>query len=234
MARWEPNASERLARAALELFAERGYENTTVIDIAQRAGLTKSTFFRHFQDKREVLFGDGTMTGLLAEAIAAAPAGAAPLEAVAHALEALGSEVFTPARREFVVRRQAVIAANPELREREALKGLGLIAAMVGALTRRGIPEPDRVGGRGTGRARLEDRLRALVRPGQRRRLQRSRAASTRRSPRRRPGPGLTRTRRGRLAWPAARARGWRPRLVSRRRRCQAGKTVVSWRGGHE
>ena len=142
MARWEPNASERLARAALELFAERGYEDTTVIDIAQRAGLTKSTFFRHFQDKREVLFGDGRMTGLLAEAIADAPAGAAPLEAVARALEALGSEVFTPARREFVVRRQAVIAANPELREREALKGLGLIAAMAGALTRRGIPEP--------------------------------------------------------------------------------------------
>ena len=77
MARWEPNASERLAVAALELFAERGYENTTVIDIAQRAGLTKSTFFRHFQDKREVLFGDGSMNGLLAEAIAAAPATAA-------------------------------------------------------------------------------------------------------------------------------------------------------------
>src|SRR5258708_39090251 len=73
MARWEPNAPQRLAMAALELFAERGYENTTVIDIAQRAGLTKSTFFRHFQDKREVLFGDGTITGLVAEAIAAAP-----------------------------------------------------------------------------------------------------------------------------------------------------------------
>ena len=60
--------------AALELFAERGYENTTVIDIARRAGLTKSTFFRHFQDKREVLFGDGTMAGRVVEAIAAAPA----------------------------------------------------------------------------------------------------------------------------------------------------------------
>src|ERR1017187_9294575 len=73
MARWQPNASERLALAALELFAERGYDNTTVIDIAQRAGLTKSTFFRHFADKREVLFGDGTMTGIVANAIAAAP-----------------------------------------------------------------------------------------------------------------------------------------------------------------
>jgi AcrR family transcriptional regulator len=140
MARWEPNASERLAVAALDLFAERGYENTTVIDIAQRAGLGKTTFFRHFQDKREVLFGDGTMTRLLAGAIAAAPATVTPLEAVAHALDAVGRQAFTPARREFVARRRAVIAANPELREREALKGLGLIASMVDALSRRGVP----------------------------------------------------------------------------------------------
>jgi AcrR family transcriptional regulator len=141
MARWEPNASQRLAVAALELFAERGYENTTVIDIAQRAGLTKSTFFRHFQDKREVLFGDGSMNGLLADAIAAAPAAATPLEAVAHALDELGQQAFTPARREFTARRRAVIAANRELREREALKGLGLIASMTEALIGRGVPE---------------------------------------------------------------------------------------------
>lgn len=141
MARWQPNASERLALAALELFAERGYENTTVIDIAQRAGLAKSTFFRHFQDKREVLFGDDTMTGLLVEAIAAAPATATPLEAVAHALDAVGREAFTPARREFSARRRAVIAANPELQEREALKGLGLTASMTDALKRRGVPD---------------------------------------------------------------------------------------------
>jgi AcrR family transcriptional regulator len=141
MTRWEPNASERLALAALDLFAERGYENTTVIDIAQRAGLTKSTFFRHFQDKREVLFGDGTMNGLLAGAIAAAPATATPLEAVAYALDAAGRQVFTPARREFTARRRAVIAANPELQEREALKGLGLTASMTGALKRRGVPD---------------------------------------------------------------------------------------------
>ena len=112
-----------------------------MIDIAQRAGLTKSTFFRHFQDKREVLFGGGTMNGLLDEAIAAAPATATPLEAVAYALDAVGREAFTPARREFVARRRAVIAANPELQEREALKGLGLIASMADALRRRGVPD---------------------------------------------------------------------------------------------
>ncbi|SDK42149.1 DNA-binding transcriptional regulator, AcrR family [Nonomuraea maritima] len=141
MARWEPNAPERLAQAALDLFAERGYENTTVIDIAQRAGLGKTTFFRHFQDKREVLFGRGTTNDLLAEAIAAAPPTAGPLEAVAHALDAAGRQVFTSARREFTVRRQAVIAANPELQEREALKNLTLIASMAEALERRGVPE---------------------------------------------------------------------------------------------
>jgi AcrR family transcriptional regulator len=130
-----------LGQAALELFEERGYDNTTVIDIAQRAGLTKSTFFRHFQDKREVLFGDGTMTGLVAEAVAAAPAAATPLEAVARALHAVGAKAFTPDRREFIARRRTVIAANPELKEREALKGLTLTASMADALSRRGVPD---------------------------------------------------------------------------------------------
>jgi AcrR family transcriptional regulator len=140
MARWEPNASQRLADAALELFAERGYENTTVLDIAQRAGLAKSTFFRHFQDKREVLFGEDALTGHLVTAIAAAPTEAAPLEAVACGLDALGREVFTPARRAFTVRRRAVIDANPDLQEREALKGISLTASIARAIAHRGVP----------------------------------------------------------------------------------------------
>lgn len=141
MARWEPNAAGRLAQAALELFAERGYENTAVIDIAQRAGLGKTTFFRHFRDKREVLFGEETMSALLGDAIRAAPAGARPLEAVADALDAVGREAFTPESRARVASRRAVIAANPELQEREALKGLHLTAAMTDALIGRGIPD---------------------------------------------------------------------------------------------
>ncbi|MYW91736.1 TetR/AcrR family transcriptional regulator [Amycolatopsis rubida] len=140
MARWQPDAPGRLAAAALDLFEERGYENTTVIGIAERAGLTKSTFFRHFPDKREVLFGESAMTGLLAGAIAAAPAAAGPLEAVAHALDVLGREVFADDRREFSARRQAVLEANPELREREARKRIGLVDAMTEALEHRGVP----------------------------------------------------------------------------------------------
>ncbi|MEV7041678.1 helix-turn-helix domain-containing protein, partial [Amycolatopsis sp. NPDC051061] len=142
MARWQPNASERLVVAALDLFEERGYENTTVIEIAERAGLTKSTFFRHFPDKREVLFGGDAMAGLLAAGIADAPTAATPLDAVVHALDALGREAFTAERRAFATRRRAVISAHPELREREALKGLGLTAAMAEALERRGVPDP--------------------------------------------------------------------------------------------
>jgi AcrR family transcriptional regulator len=141
MARWQPNASQRLALAALDLFAEQSYENTTVIEIAERAGLTKSTFFRHFPDKREVLFGDGTLPRLLVDGIAAAPVEATPLAAVADALDAAGEHAFTPTRREFVARRRAVIAANLELQEREALKGLGLTASMTEALRQRGVPE---------------------------------------------------------------------------------------------
>ena len=140
MARWKPNARERLAQAALDLFAERGYEATTVAEIAERAGLTKSTFFRYFADKREVLFGGLTMDQLVTAGIAAAPPLATPFEAVANALELLGKDVFTPDRREFSRRRRAVIAAHPELQEREALKGLRISAAMVEALERRGVP----------------------------------------------------------------------------------------------
>ena len=81
------------------------------------------------------------MTGLLVEGIAAAPTGAAPLKAVAYALDAIGREAFTPDRREFVARRRAVIAANPELQEREALKALGLTASMIDALKRRGVSD---------------------------------------------------------------------------------------------
>lgn len=140
MARWEPDAPGRLAAAALDLFEENGYENTTVIEIADRAGLTKSTFFRYFPDKREVLFGRGTVTGLLVEEIASAPPTAGPLDAVADALDALGRTFFTLDRREFSGRRQAVLNAHTELREREALKRIDLTASAIEALNRRGVP----------------------------------------------------------------------------------------------
>lgn len=138
MARWEPDAPQRLADAALELFAERGYENTTVLDIARRAGLTKSTFFRHFPNKREVLFAEDLLTEQLVTAITAAPSEATPLEAVTGSFDALGRTVFTPAHRAFGSRRRAVIEDHSDLQEREALKGISLTAALAHAIKRRG------------------------------------------------------------------------------------------------
>lgn len=142
MARWEPNARMRLVSAAIDLFSEQGYDNTTVIEIAERAGLTKTTFFRHFPNKREVLStGQEDLRRLLSEGIAAAPGSATPLEAVAAGLDA-ATATFTPAQREFGPRLEAVIAANSDLQERDAFKRSRLVAAMEEALEERGVPDP--------------------------------------------------------------------------------------------
>ncbi len=142
MARWEPDARERLVRAALDLFAERGYDNTTVAQIAERAGLTKSTFFRHFPDKREVLAaGQDTLCQLLSAGIAEAPASATPLEAVGAALETV-AQAFTPERRDLGQKMKEAIAASSELQKRDTLKRVGLTTAMTDALKERGVPDP--------------------------------------------------------------------------------------------
>ena len=141
MARWEPNAPERLQRAALALFLERGYDATTVAEIADRAGLTKSTFFRHYADKREVLFGgQDVLAELFSDAIRAAPPSATAADCLAAALESAAA-VFTADRHDFAPQRQAVIAANGELQERQLLKRAHFAAAMTGALRARGIGE---------------------------------------------------------------------------------------------
>ena len=141
MGRWEPNARGRLEQAALELYVERGYEQTTVAEIAERAGLTERTFFRHFADKREVLFaGAGALQELLVTAVAGAPDAVAPLEAVAAALEAAGA--LLQERREYSRRRQSAIDANPALQERELIKLAALASALADALRRRGVTGP--------------------------------------------------------------------------------------------
>lgn len=127
--------------AALELFAEQGYDDTTVAQIAERAGLTKSTFFRHFPDKRDVLAaGQETLSRLLVAGIAEAPADATPLEAVACGLDRVGA-AMTPLNREIGPQLRAVIASSKELQQRDALKQVGLAAAMAGALRERGIDD---------------------------------------------------------------------------------------------
>jgi AcrR family transcriptional regulator len=141
MARWEPDSRGRLEQAALALYGERGFDNTTVAEIAQRAGLTERTFFRYFADKREVLFwGARDLQEFLVSAVADAPQSAQPLAAITAGLEA-ASSLFQE-RRESARQRQAVIAANAELQERELIKLASLAAALAEALRRRGIKDP--------------------------------------------------------------------------------------------
>jgi AcrR family transcriptional regulator len=141
MGRWEPGARERLVVAAIDLFTEQGYDATTVAQIAERAGVTKSTFFRHFADKRELLVaGQETLSRLLAEGITEAPSDATPLEAVAAGLER-ASSAMGPMNRELAPRLKAAVAASAELQERDALKSISLAAAMTTALVARGVPD---------------------------------------------------------------------------------------------
>jgi AcrR family transcriptional regulator len=144
MGRWEPNAQGRLEQAAMELFSERGYEQTTVAEIAARAGLTERTFFRHYADKREVLFGGSThFRENFVGTLAAAPASLTALEAVTAAVQAAGAALDEFRGREFALARQRVIVANPELRERELIKLADVTAGMAEALRARGVEEPD-------------------------------------------------------------------------------------------
>ncbi|MDQ6898917.1 MAG: TetR family transcriptional regulator [Candidatus Dormibacteraeota bacterium] len=141
MARWKPDSRGRLEQAALALYGERGFENTTVAEIAARAGVTERTFFRYFADKREVLFGGARpLQQHLVSAVMSAPDSAAPMDAVAAGLEAAGA--LLQKRRESARQRQTIIAANTGLRERELIKLASLASALADALRRRGTTGP--------------------------------------------------------------------------------------------
>src|ERR1700722_1882554 len=142
MGRWQPDSRGRLQEAALALYSERGFDQTTAAQIAARAGVTERTFFRHFADKREVLFG---ASSLLQERIVAGVLGAppedGPLDAVACGLEAAAA-FLGEFRRDLSRQRHAVIAANPELRERELAKLADYASAVAAALHQRCVTEP--------------------------------------------------------------------------------------------
>jgi AcrR family transcriptional regulator len=138
MARWQPDARLRLQEAALTLYGERGYDETTVAEIAERAGLTKRTFFRYFADKREVLFwGSELLEQQMVAAIEAAPASASTVSLLQAALDA--AAVRFEEVREYAGLRQRIIASSPELQERELIKGASLAAGMARALRARGL-----------------------------------------------------------------------------------------------
>jgi len=141
MVRWQPGAPERLQKAALELFATRGFEQTTAAEIARSVGLTERTFFRHFSDKREVLFsGQHQLAQAFLAGVDAAPPGTAPIEVVASALRSAAS-FFPDDRRTHSRLRQSVIDHNPALQERELHKLAGLATALAAALRSRGVDD---------------------------------------------------------------------------------------------
>jgi AcrR family transcriptional regulator len=141
MVRWEPDSRGRLAQAAMALYGEQGFDRTTVVEIAERAGLTERTFFRHFSDKREVLFaGAQALQELLVDSVVNAPSSATPIEAVTLALAAAGDRFGE--RREFSVQRQRIIDGSAELQERELIKLASLAAALADALRQRGVGDP--------------------------------------------------------------------------------------------
>ncbi|MEK6311432.1 MAG: TetR/AcrR family transcriptional regulator [Curtobacterium sp.] len=142
MVRWQPGTRERLQATAMQLFAEQGYDATTVAEIAGATEVTERTFFRHFADKREVLFaGQDDFLAMFADPIDRAPDGTAPFELVRAAITAAGA-FFDHEKRPFSRARQAIIEANPALQERELGK-LATLKVHLGALLReRGVGEP--------------------------------------------------------------------------------------------
>jgi AcrR family transcriptional regulator len=142
MGRWEPNARGRLEQAAMELYREQGFNRTTVAEIAERAGLTERTFFRHYADKREVLFGGADeMKDSLVAAVAGAAESVDPLNAAAAGFLAVGAALEERRGREFARQRQRLIAANAELRERELSKLASWAAAVADILRARDVEE---------------------------------------------------------------------------------------------
>ena len=141
MSRWKPGARGRLEQAAYELFLGDGYEQTTVADIAKHAGLTERTFFRHYADKREVLFGGAAaLQDELLQALHGVPPDLPTIEAVRIAVEALSS--LMRGRRALSRDRRRIIAAHADLQERELIKRATLTAALAQALQQRGVSEP--------------------------------------------------------------------------------------------
>lgn len=131
----------RLQDAALELYASQGYAATTVAEVAAHAGLTERTYFRHFPDKREVLFAnDAALRDRLVEAVDAAPATLNTRDAILLGLDAMARELQP--RREALRRRAPLIASHPDLQERDLVKYAARTSALRGALVRRGLDPP--------------------------------------------------------------------------------------------
>ncbi len=141
VSRWEPNARDRLERAALELFTEQGFADTSVPQITARAGLTTRTFFRHFADKREVLFaGEDDLPVLVATMMADAPGEFDPMTLIEQGLQTVAVTLFD-GRRDALLARKAIIQSDESLRERELRKISALSEAIKAGFVSRGVDD---------------------------------------------------------------------------------------------
>lgn len=142
MGRWQPGTRERLERAALDLFLEQGFTETTVPQITARAGLTTRTFFRHFADKREVLFsGEESVPDRIAHLMTEAPPSLGPMELIDACLAPAATQIFEGRSLDYVLRRRAVIDAEPALHERELRKFSLLSQALEQGFRDRGVDD---------------------------------------------------------------------------------------------
>lgn len=141
MTRWEPGARDRLASAAFELFVEQGFAATTVPQITERAGLTTRTFFRHFSDKREVLFGaEDHLPAVVDAQMARAPAGTDPMRLIEIGLREVANDQFVGLH-DYLRTRRAIVRSDSGLQERELRKSSILAEAAINGFRARGENE---------------------------------------------------------------------------------------------
>jgi AcrR family transcriptional regulator len=142
MGRWQPGARERLEQAALDLFVEQGFTETTVPQITARAGLTTRTFFRYFADKREVLFaGEELVPERVARFMAEAPPTLGPMELITAGLAPAAAAIFEGRDLDYLLRRRAAVDAEPALRERELRKFSLMSEALERGFRDRGVDD---------------------------------------------------------------------------------------------
>jgi AcrR family transcriptional regulator len=129
---------QTLQRCALELFTERGFDGTTVEDIARAAGVSHMTFFRHFPTKESVLLDD-PYDPVIAEAVTGQSRHLPALERVRRGLLAAWSDLPEPADEETRAR-VAIVAGHAGLRARAWENNQRTEALIVSALTDDGVP----------------------------------------------------------------------------------------------
>ena len=160
-ARKRQQTRERLTRAAMALFRERGFEATTLDDIAAAAEVSRRSFFHYFASKEDVVFAwQEELTAALVAAVAARPASESTLAAAENAISAMVRQL-DPSE---AIAMSRLKRDNPALRARDQVKYEKLERALAEALGQRSPAKAERVQARlvamiATGAMRIGDEL---------------------------------------------------------------------------